>query len=50
MGNEGNYEGKYLIQSKIAEGGMGARYKAKHPTLNRTVILERLTLTKNTAT
>ncbi|MBN2041051.1 MAG: serine/threonine protein kinase [Spirochaetes bacterium] len=49
MATEGTYVGKYLIQSKIAEGGMGAIYKAKHPTLGRTVILKRLTLKKNTA-
>ncbi len=48
MGAEGtNMVGKYLITAKIAEGGMGAIYKAKHPTLNRTVILKRLTLKKN---
>jgi hypothetical protein len=26
--------GKYPILEKIAEGGMGAVYKSKHPTLN----------------
>lgn len=36
--------GKYTIESKIAEGGMGAVYKGTHPTLNRTVILKKLTL------
>jgi serine/threonine protein kinase len=36
--------GKYPIESKIAEGGMGAVYKGTHPTLNRPVILKRLTL------
>jgi eukaryotic-like serine/threonine-protein kinase len=50
MGAEGtNMVGKYLITAKIAEGGMGAIYKAKHPTLDRTVILKRLTLKKNSA-
>ena len=39
--------GKYLIISKIAEGGMGAVYKAKHPTLNRDVILKKLTLKRS---
>jgi serine/threonine-protein kinase len=36
--------GKYTIVSKIAQGGMGAVYKAKHPTLNRYVLLKKLTL------
>lgn len=36
--------GKYVIESKVAEGGMGAVYKGMHPTLNRTVILKKLTL------
>ncbi len=36
--------GKYEIISKIAQGGMGAVYKAKHPTLNRYVLLKKLTL------
>ncbi|MBN2400919.1 MAG: serine/threonine protein kinase [Spirochaetes bacterium] len=49
MSPETNMVGKYLITAKIAEGGMGAIYKAKHPTLNRTVILKRLTLKKNAA-
>ena len=34
--------GKYPVLSKIAEGGMGAVFKGKHPTLNRFVILKRL--------
>lgn len=42
-----NQVGKYKITSKIAEGGMGAIYKAIHPTLNRDVILKRLTLVKS---
>jgi serine/threonine protein kinase len=36
--------GKYTIVSKIAQGGMGAVYKAKHPTLERFVLLKKLTL------
>lgn len=36
--------GKYTILSKIAQGGMGAVYKAKHPTLKRYVLLKKLTL------
>jgi tRNA A-37 threonylcarbamoyl transferase component Bud32 len=36
--------GKYTIISKIAQGGMGAVYKAKHPTLKRYVLLKKLTL------
>ncbi len=49
MSAETNMVGKYLITAKVAEGGMGAIYKAKHPTLERTVILKRLTLKKNVA-
>ena len=36
--------GKYNIVELIAKGGMGALYKAKHPTLKRFVILKQLTL------
>ena len=36
--------GKYDIVKKIAKGGMGAVYLAKHPTLKRYVILKQLTL------
>ncbi|MBB6479135.1 serine/threonine-protein kinase [Spirochaeta isovalerica] len=36
--------GKYEITNKIAEGGMGAVYKGVHPTLNKEVILKKLTL------
>ena len=36
--------GKYEIISKVAEGGMGALYTARHPTLDRTVLLKKLTL------
>ena len=35
---------KYNEVSLIARGGMGAVYKAVHPTLNRPVILKKLTL------
>ncbi|MCD6398141.1 MAG: serine/threonine protein kinase, partial [Spirochaetaceae bacterium] len=36
--------GKYRIESLIAKGGMGSVYKAIHPTLNRPVIIKKLTL------
>ncbi len=36
--------GKYEIISKVAEGGMGSLYKARHPTLDRIVLLKKLTL------
>ena len=41
--------GKYKITAEIARGGMGAVYKAVHPTLKRNVILKKLTL-KGSAT
>ena len=41
--------GKYKIQGLIARGGMGAVYKAAHPTLKRTVIIKKLTIRGNTA-
>jgi hypothetical protein len=34
--------GKYELIGKIAQGGMGALYKAKHPTLDRVVLLKKL--------
>ena len=40
--------GKYEIVERIARGGMGAVYKAKHPTLKRFVILKQLTLRTGT--
>jgi eukaryotic-like serine/threonine-protein kinase len=39
--------GKYKVIGLLAKGGMGAVYKAKHPTLNRTVILKKLTIKGN---
>jgi len=36
--------GRYEIVGKIAQGGMSAVFKAKHPTLNRYVLLKKLTL------
>ena len=36
--------GKYELISKVAQGGMGALYKARHPTLDRVVLLKKLTL------
>lgn len=35
--------GKYTIQALVGRGGMGAVYKAEHPTLNRPVIIKKLT-------
>ncbi len=35
--------GKYFVTERIARGGMGEILKAKHPTLNKDVILKRLT-------
>lgn len=39
--------GKYLVTERIARGGMGDILKAKHPTLNRDVILKRLAFGSN---
>ncbi len=39
--------GKYSIECLIAQGGMGAVYKGIHPTLNRYVILKKLTIGGN---
>lgn len=39
--------GKYPIISQIGEGAMGAVYKAMHPTLQKEVIIKKLTLTDN---
>lgn len=39
--------GKYKIMGLVAKGGMGAVYKAVHPTLKRLVILKKLTIRNN---
>jgi hypothetical protein len=36
--------GKYDLIGKIAQGGMGALYTAKHPTLDRVVLLKKLAI------
>jgi serine/threonine-protein kinase len=36
--------GKYELIGKIAQGGMGALYKARHPTLERVVLLKKLSI------
>jgi serine/threonine-protein kinase len=36
--------GKYAVIDEIAQGGMGSVYTATHPTLDRTVIIKKLTL------
>ncbi len=36
--------GKYRVFKQLARGGMGAVYTAQHPTLDRTVIIKKLTL------
>ncbi len=36
--------GKYKVEALVAKGGMGAVYKAIHPTLHRPVIIKKLTL------
>ncbi len=36
--------GKYELIGKIAQGGMGALYKARHPTLERVVLLKKLAI------
>ncbi|MDR2897543.1 MAG: serine/threonine protein kinase, partial [Spirochaetaceae bacterium] len=41
--------GKYKILSLIARGGMGAVYKAVHPTLRRQVVIKKLTIRGNSA-
>lgn len=41
------YIGKYRIMGLVAKGGMGAVYKAVHPTLKRLVILKKLTIRNN---
>ncbi|MFP4427382.1 MAG: serine/threonine-protein kinase [Spirochaetaceae bacterium] len=39
--------GKYKVLEQLAQGGMGAVYSATHPTLDRTVIIKKLTLRGN---
>lgn len=39
--------GKYKIVSLVAKGGMGAVFKAVHPTLKRYVIIKKLTIRGN---
>lgn len=41
------YIGKYRLMGLVAKGGMGAVYKAVHPTLRRLVILKKLTIRNN---
>jgi len=41
--------GKYKIVSLVAKGGMGAVFKAIHPTLKRHVIIKKLTIRGNPA-
>lgn len=36
--------GKYRVYKQLAQGGMGAVYTAQHPTLDRTVIIKKLTM------
>ncbi len=36
--------GKYKVISEVGRGGMGAVYTAGHPTLDRTVIIKKLTI------
>ena len=47
MAKNPDYIGKYKIISLVARGGMGAVYKAMHPTLKRYVILKKLTIIYN---
>ena len=39
--------GKYSVLGKISQGGMGAILKAKHPTLNKYIILKQLIIKKS---
>ncbi len=41
--------GKYRVLEQIATGGMGAVYTAEHPTLDRKVIIKKLTLRGDSA-
>lgn len=44
MAEEPVFIGKYRLLNLVAKGGMGAVYKAVHPTLKREVILKKLTV------
>lgn len=44
MAKEPSKIGKYSVIQRIAQGGMGAVYLGMHPTLDRKVILKKLTL------
>lgn len=39
--------GKYKIEGILAKGGMGVVYRSTHPTLNKPVIIKKLTAKKN---
>lgn len=39
--------GKYKVVSKIAQGGMGAVYKAIHPSLKKDIVIKKMTLSSN---
>ncbi|MFW5743335.1 MAG: serine/threonine protein kinase, partial [Spirochaetota bacterium] len=41
--------GKYDVVERIGKGGMGMVYKARHPTLDRYVILKKLTISGDAA-
>ena len=47
MTTKGTIVRKYLVTAKIPDGRMGAIYNANHPSLNRDVILKRLTLKRS---
>lgn len=40
----GEFIGKYKVETKIAQGGMGAVYKAVHPSLKRDVVIKKMTM------
>ena len=41
--------GKYKVQGIIAKGGMGVVYKAIHPSLNRYVVIKKMTARRNSS-
>ncbi|MBP5588807.1 MAG: serine/threonine protein kinase [Treponema sp.] len=47
MADESDYIGKYKVVNKIAQGGMGAVYKAIHPSLKRDVVIKKMTMRSN---